>query len=137
MRRAALLGDGWMPYLYSSERYAESVAAIKSHAAEMEKPLESFAWMAYIMVSVDRDPQVARQRAATFLGTTYSQDVSDFIGRIAVTATLTQTVDLLREFVRAGARHLVLLPCRDSQALGSDSLPSWLPELVQRVRASV
>ena len=32
MRRAARLGDGWMPYLYSARRYRESVARIREHA---------------------------------------------------------------------------------------------------------
>ena len=34
MRRAATLGDGWLPYLYSPRRYAESVSTIRDVARE-------------------------------------------------------------------------------------------------------
>lgn len=59
IRRAATLGDGWMPYLYTAERYAESVAAIRDVARGEGRSLDSFLWMAYVMVSVDTDPEVA------------------------------------------------------------------------------
>ena len=34
MRRAVELGDGWMPYLYSARRYADSVETIRRLADE-------------------------------------------------------------------------------------------------------
>src|ERR1019366_5654566 len=44
MRRAATLGDGWFPYMYSPRRYAESVTLIKSLAEETGRDLAGFAW---------------------------------------------------------------------------------------------
>jgi alkanesulfonate monooxygenase SsuD/methylene tetrahydromethanopterin reductase-like flavin-dependent oxidoreductase (luciferase family) len=134
MRRAVALGDGWMPYLYSPERYARSVATIRDLAAPMGRSLDSFHWMAYLMVAVDGDTRKAQERAATFLGTTYSQDFSDFIDRVAVAGTLDRVIERLAAFVDAGARHLVLLPCRDPMERGAESLPPWLPDLVQSLR---
>ena len=133
MRRAAMLGDGWMPYLYSAERYARSVDAIKEIAAESGRNLDSFRWMAYVMVAVDDDAGAAQQAAATFLGGTYNQDFTEFIDRVAVTGTLDRVVDGLAAFARAGAQHVVLLPCsrRDPQA----RVP-WLSDLVGGLRAA-
>jgi alkanesulfonate monooxygenase SsuD/methylene tetrahydromethanopterin reductase-like flavin-dependent oxidoreductase (luciferase family) len=136
MRRAATLGDGWMPYLYSAERYERSAAAIRELAAEFGRSLDAFLWMAYVMVSVDSNRDAARERAARFLGTTYSQDFEQFIDRVAVTGTLEEVVDGLTAFVRAGARHLVLLPCQDPAHMGSVESASWLPELLAGVRAA-
>jgi alkanesulfonate monooxygenase SsuD/methylene tetrahydromethanopterin reductase-like flavin-dependent oxidoreductase (luciferase family) len=137
MRRAVELGDGWMPYLYSPERYARSVATIRELADATGRSLESFHWMAYVMVSVDDDRQKAQELAATFLGLTYSQDFTDFIDRVSVAGPLERVVERLSAFVHAGARHLVLLPCRKPNGRRGDSLPQWLPDLMEGLRASV
>jgi alkanesulfonate monooxygenase SsuD/methylene tetrahydromethanopterin reductase-like flavin-dependent oxidoreductase (luciferase family) len=132
MRRAAHQGDGWMPYLYSAQRYAHSVATIKEMAARDGRTLDAFRWMAYVMVAVDDDPPTARRVAAEFLGGTYDQDFTAFVDRVAVTGNLDQVVEGLTAFVQAGAQHLVLLPCSTSR---SPAPVSWLPEVVAALRA--
>lgn len=134
MRRAASLGDGWMPYLYSPERYARSVATIQELAAGEGRSLDGFLWMAYVMVAVDADGEKARRGAARFLGATYAQDFTEFVDRVAVAGTLDAVVDRLLAFVRAGARHLVILPSHEQQARAA--VPAWLPELLAGVRGS-
>ena len=136
MRRAARSGDGWMPYLYSPERYERSVAAIRELAAQDGRSLDGFHWMAYVMVSVDASRQKARERAAEFLGSTYSQDFSDFVDRVAVAGPLDTVIERLLMFVRAGARHLVLLPCHLPEPGDSLRLEPWLPELLAAVRGA-
>jgi probable F420-dependent oxidoreductase len=111
MRRAALLGDGWMPYLYSADRYATSVARIKDLAVDAGRDLAGFRWNAYVMVAVDGDPGVARRAVATFLGRTYNQDFDTTLDHVAVAGTAAEVGDKLQRFVDAGAHHLVLLPC--------------------------
>jgi alkanesulfonate monooxygenase SsuD/methylene tetrahydromethanopterin reductase-like flavin-dependent oxidoreductase (luciferase family) len=132
MRRAARLGDGWMPYLYSAERYAESVRTINSMADDLGRNMDRFRWMAYLMVAVDDRPATARREAAAFLGGTYGQDFTDFVDRVAVTGDLDQATEGINAFVDAGARHLVLLPCSVTRA---SSLVPWLPELLTKLRA--
>ncbi len=77
-----------MPYLYSPERYVRSVATIRELAADHDRSLDGFLWMAYVMVSVDVNRERARERAARFLGTTYSQDFTEFIDRVSVAGPL-------------------------------------------------
>ena len=74
MRRAARAGDGWMPYLYSPERYAESVATIRTEAERLGRDLSGFEWFAYVFVSLDDDPARARRAALDFFGGTYRDD---------------------------------------------------------------
>jgi len=132
MRRAAHRGDGWMPYLYSPERYARSVATITEMAAERDRALDDFRWMVYAMVAVDDDPGAARRVALDFLGATYGQDFTGFVERVTVTGNLDQVVDRLGAYVHAGAQQFVLLPCSASR---SDVLAPWLPALVTGLRA--
>jgi alkanesulfonate monooxygenase SsuD/methylene tetrahydromethanopterin reductase-like flavin-dependent oxidoreductase (luciferase family) len=131
MRRAARSGDGWMPYLYSAERYARSVAKIREIAAQTGRNLDTFRWMTYVMVAVDDQPPKAQRTAAEFLGGTYQRDFSQFVQRVAVTGNLDQVVDGLRVFVQAGAQHIVLLPCSVSH---SPAMVPWLPDLVSELK---
>jgi alkanesulfonate monooxygenase SsuD/methylene tetrahydromethanopterin reductase-like flavin-dependent oxidoreductase (luciferase family) len=124
MRRAALLGDGWMPYLYSARRYAESVARVRKFAADAGRDLANFVWGAYVFVSVDDDPAVARRRAAEFLGGTYRQDFDAMLDRVAVHGTVEQVTEKLQAFVDAGARQFVIA------GGGPDSAHRLLTEVV-------
>jgi len=111
MRRAARLGDGWMPYLYSPRRYAESVAVIRETAAADGRDLTDFEWFAFVFVNVDDDGDRAREDAARFLGGTYTKgDFAAMIDRVAAAGTVDQVTATLQAFVDAGARHLVFTP---------------------------
>jgi alkanesulfonate monooxygenase SsuD/methylene tetrahydromethanopterin reductase-like flavin-dependent oxidoreductase (luciferase family) len=130
MRRAALLGDGWMPYLYSADRYARSVARIEELAGDAGRELTGFRWLAYLMVGVDRDPTVARRSVARFLGDTYRQDFDAFLDRVAVAGDRDEVGERLQAFVDAGARHLVCLPCgADPMAMAQQLLEEVAPRL--------
>src|SRR5205085_12525772 len=74
MRRAALLGDGWMPYLYSPRRYAESVARIREEAAAAGRDLTGFGWTLFSFLSIRTDGDEARREAAQMMGGPYRQD---------------------------------------------------------------
>ena len=110
IHRAALLGDGWMPYLYSPTRYASSVRRVTDIAGENGRSLDGFGWYAYVMVAVDPDAAAARRGAAAFLAATYRQDVSAMIDRITVVGSIDDVGERIAEFVEAGARHLIVCP---------------------------
>lgn len=111
------------------------MATIRELAEKSGRSLDAFAWMAYVMVSVAMDGAEARARAADFLGATYSQDFNPLVDRVAVAGTLERVVEGLVDFVRAGARHLVLLPCHDRAQKGALEGVPWLPELLAGVRS--
>jgi probable F420-dependent oxidoreductase len=129
MRRAVALGDGWMPYLYSAQRYAASVATIRHMAAEAGRDLSHFEWFAYLFVAVDDNADLARDQAARFLGGTYRQDFAAMVSRVAVAGTAREVTAQLSAFVEAGARHLIIAPASRDQRwamvrrLADDILP--------------
>jgi probable F420-dependent oxidoreductase len=131
MRRAALLGDGWMPYLYSPRRYASSVATVRDAAAEAGRALDGFEWLAFEFVNVDADAARARAGAAEFLGGTYRQDFDEFLDRVAATGTPAQVAERLGEYVDAGARHLVLAIASrtDTRTIAETIAAEVLPQL--------
>ncbi|WP_344261134.1 LLM class flavin-dependent oxidoreductase [Actinomadura napierensis] len=134
MRRAALIGDGWMPYLYSPDRYAASVRTIRAFAAEAGRELGDFEWYAFVFVNVGKDGAAARRAAARALGGAYDRDLSAMIDRVAAAGTPAEVTRRLRDFVSAGVRHLVLMPAADPE--GADSIVrSLLEDVLPAVRA--
>jgi probable F420-dependent oxidoreductase len=135
MQRAAELGDGWMPYLYSARRYAESVTTIRRLADEAGRELGNFEWLAFVFVNVHDDAEKAKEEAAEFLGGTYRQDFRSMLARIAVAGSSDEVVAGLAEFVQAGATHLVFTPATRTR---SETVALRIvDEIVPRVRERV
>jgi alkanesulfonate monooxygenase SsuD/methylene tetrahydromethanopterin reductase-like flavin-dependent oxidoreductase (luciferase family) len=110
MRRAATMGDGWFPYMYSPRRYAESVKTIHMVAEEAGRDLTRFHWCVWVFLNIGPDGDVARDEAARTIGGAYGQDVRAMVDRIAAAGTATEVTAKLEAFYEAGARHFVFLP---------------------------
>jgi probable F420-dependent oxidoreductase len=130
MRRAARLGDGWMPYLYSPRAYERSVEEIRHEAEVVGRALDGFRWIAYVAVAVDDDRQAARRAAATFLGGVYSQDFDPIVDRVTAAGAPDDVVRRLQELLDAGAEELIILPCgADPTAVAERVLTEIVPRL--------
>ena len=119
MRRAAMLGDGWFPYLYSPRRYADSVATIRQTATDAGQDLVGFHWCVWVFLNINTDGDTAREEAARTMGGTYNQDFRAMIDSVAAAGTAAEVTTKLREFYDAGARHFVFLPA----TAGADPQP--------------
>jgi probable F420-dependent oxidoreductase len=136
MRRAARLGDGWMPYLYSPRRYASSVERVRAVAAEEGRDLDGFGWYAFVFVNVDPDGDRARERAAQTMGGNYNQDFRPLVDNVAAAGTPSEVRSKLQDFVDAGARHFIFVPAAgegDPDAIVGRLLEEVVPAL--RIRS--
>lgn len=133
MRRAALLGDGWMPYLYSARRYAASVATVRQYAADAGRELTDFGWYAFVFVNVDPDGGRAREGAARTMGGNYNQDFRQMVDNVAAAGTSAEVTAKLQAFVDAGARHFIFMPAAgdggDPDAIVQRLIDEVVPEL--------
>jgi probable F420-dependent oxidoreductase len=109
MRRAAKIGDGWLPYLYSARRYAASVGTIREAAAEAGRDLSGFGWFVWLFTNVQADGQAAREQCAAFMGGNYNQDFQQMVDNVAVAGTTAEVTEKLEAFVDAGARHFIFM----------------------------
>ena len=133
----ALLGDGWMPYLYSARRYAASVETIRAAAGEVGRDLSGFGWYVWVFVNVDADGDRAREGAAQTMGGSYRQDFTQMVDNVAAAGTPSEVQQKLESFVDAGARHFIFMP-----AVGRDGDPdriirTLVDDVVPAVRESV
>ncbi len=117
MRRAARLGDGWMPYLVSPGAYARSVRAVEDEARAVGRDLDGFEWMLYVYCSVRNDGDRARDDVAGFLGGAYGDMPREKLDRIAPAGTPEEVAARLQAYVDAGARHLVVSPAAADDTL--------------------
>jgi alkanesulfonate monooxygenase SsuD/methylene tetrahydromethanopterin reductase-like flavin-dependent oxidoreductase (luciferase family) len=110
MRRAARLGDGWMPYLISPDAYSRSVATIRKGAKAAGRDLAGFEWMMYFYTSIRRDGDRARTDVATFLGRGYGDKPQAMLDRIAPAGTPDEVAARLQQYVDAGVRYFIISP---------------------------
>jgi probable F420-dependent oxidoreductase len=114
MRRAAILGDGWFPYLYSPRRYAASVETVRTAATEHGRSLDGFGWYVFMFVTIDADSDTAKEQAARSMGGTYNQDFRPMVDSVAAAGTASEVLAKLTAFHDAGARHFVFSPATAS-----------------------
>ncbi|MCR2764375.1 LLM class flavin-dependent oxidoreductase [Microbacterium sp. zg.B48] len=110
MRRAALLGNGWMPYMYSARRYAESVADIRMRASRAARDLATFSWYAWVFVNVAADAEVARQEMAAYLSRAGFEQTAESVEYRTAAGSAEEVAEKLQAYVNAGAEHLILAP---------------------------
>ena len=115
MRRAALYGDGWIPYMYTPEMLHESIEKIQRFGKEAGRDLSNFRPGLFIFASVYPDRDEAREQAARALGKNYAQDFSKIAGRYTLYGNPDDCRKRLKEYVDAGARTvLVSWACRQN-----------------------
>lgn len=108
MRRAAIYGDGWLPYMYTPEMLRESLEKIRQFGKEAGRDLSNFRPGLFIFASVYKDRDFAIQQAAKALGGTYAQDFSQIAARYTLSGGVEDCRKRLQEYVDAGARSVML-----------------------------
>jgi probable F420-dependent oxidoreductase len=131
MRRAGRLGDGWMPYLYSPERYAKSVVEVRMAAEQAGRDLAEFSWMAFVCTNLCEDGAEARRDATAFFGASFGQDVGPFLDRVAAVGSPEQVAGRIDEFIDAGAHHIIVAPSTDRDPLAMARL--FATEVIPRL----
>jgi len=132
MRRAARLGDGWMPYLVSAGAYGRSVQAIRAEAERAGRDLAGFEWLLFLYCSIRRDGDQAREDVARFLGRAYGDKPAAQLARIAPAGTPEEVAALVQAYVDAGARHIVIAPAAPADTLEVVTLAA--EEVLPRLR---
>ncbi|MEX5631786.1 LLM class flavin-dependent oxidoreductase [Parafrankia sp. FMc2] len=117
MRRAARLGDGWLPYLVSPDAYARSLRTVRAEAAAAGRDLDGFEWMLYLYCSVRADGDRARADVRNFLGRAYGDKPDAMLDRIAPAGTPAEVAARIQHYVDAGARHIVISPAAHQDTL--------------------
>ena len=107
MRRAARFGNGWLPYMYTPEKLAQSIETIDAHASEAGRE-DSVKPGLFMFFAVHEDGERGSQMAAERLSAQYNQDFSALVGKYALAGSPDGCIARLREYIDAGARTVIL-----------------------------
>jgi probable F420-dependent oxidoreductase len=103
MRRAAKYADGWLPYMYTPEQLADSIAKIRAYGEDLGRDMSDFTFGLYIFTAIHEDNELAIKYAADRLSTQYAQDFSKLVYKFALAGDPDRYQARLREYVDAGA----------------------------------
>lgn len=136
MKRAARLGDGYMPYLFSPERYREGLEKVSAFAQEVRRDAATIEAGIYQFICVADTYEEAHERANQDLSVRYNQPFDRLVDRYCVLGSPDQCAERLGQYVEAGVRHFIFVPIVSSRGLAAD-LETYAHEVVPRVRAAL
>ena len=111
MRRAARLGDGWHPYMYTPERCRESFFKVKDYAEEAGRTLpQDYVFAVFIYTALYDDLAEARQKAVAEMSYRYDQDFDPLVDKYAAFGPPERVAERLAEFIDAGVNYFILAP---------------------------
>jgi probable F420-dependent oxidoreductase len=110
MKRAATLGDGWYPYLFTVRRLKESNETVRSHAVAAGRDIGDFRFGVAQPASVSEDRGQALAVAAKNLGkyATAQRSAEDVARALCLTGTVQDCIKGIQDRIDAGVRHVML-----------------------------
>ncbi|MGI9411784.1 MAG: LLM class flavin-dependent oxidoreductase [Hyphomicrobiaceae bacterium] len=115
-RRAGRYGDGWLPYMFTPEQFAESLAKVKRFAEEAGRNPDNIEAGLLLWSNVQEDGARAHQAATDYLSRNYAQDFTKLVPRYALAGDPDTCRARVQEFIDAGASLVILAPASDGGA---------------------
>ena len=111
LRRAGRLGDGWLAYMVSADRFARDFAEVRAVAAAAGRDADALASAIVLPAHVGPDGDAAREQARAHLSVRYAMPFeAHHVARYTIAGNPEECRARLREYVAAGVRHFVLNP---------------------------
>ncbi|RMF83812.1 MAG: LLM class flavin-dependent oxidoreductase [Nitrospinota bacterium] len=111
LRRAARVGEGWVSYVVTPERFAQSLEKIEAFAAAAGRELPAdFVPAHLVFLTIDQSREAAHRTAATLLSRRYNQPFDRLVDKYVVFGTPGQCLERLEAFAEGGIRYFILNP---------------------------
>src|SRR5271169_420465 len=106
LKRAARLGDGWMPYVVTPKRVADGLEFIAREAESVGRKFEHFGTALHLFATVGASYEAALDVAATHLSKRYAMDFREPAKRYAAVGKPADVAARIDEFIKAGIRDV-------------------------------
>ena len=113
IRRAGRYADVWMPYMYTPEQVARSLAEVRAAAEQAGRDPSSVRGSVFCWGAVHEDAATARQDAVDTVSAVYQQDFAPLADRYLLHGDPDRVVARAREYADAGAGTLVFSPAAE------------------------
>ena len=134
MRRAGRRGDGYLPYLFSPERFTSGMAEVRRIAEEAGRDPDAITPALYQFICLADSYEEAKRMSAEDLSRRYNQPFEKIVDRYVVMGTPDDCARRLSDFAEAGVREFLLVPI--VQGIG-DFMPqveAYASEILPRFR---
>ncbi len=110
MRRAGRLADGYLPYLFSPQRFRDGLAQVRRHAEEAGRDADAITPGIYQFICLADTYEEATRIAAADLSRRYNQPFEKIVDRYVVRGNADDCARRLADFAEAGVQHFILVP---------------------------
>ena len=110
IRRAAIAGDGWYPYLFTVNRIRRTNESVREMAEQSGRDLSNFHWGLNQPTAISNDPDQALATAAAHVGQRYvtpDRSAEDIAKALCITGNAEDCIGAIRERIDAGVRDFV------------------------------
>ena len=110
IRRAAIAGDGWYPYLFTVNRIRRTNESVRELAEQSGRDLSNFHWGLNQPTAISNDPDQALATAAAHVGQRYvtpDRSAEDIAKALCITGNAEDCIGAIRERIDAGVRDFV------------------------------
>ncbi len=111
MRRAAVMGDGWYPYLFTVRRIKASNEMVRQFAAEAGRDLSGFRWGLNQPTAISSDASEALALAVSNIGERYvtpERSAEDLAQALCIAGTPEDCIKAVEDRIAAGVEHINL-----------------------------
>ncbi len=111
MRRAAVMGDGWYPYLFTVRRIKASNEMVRQFAAEAGRDLSGFHWGLNQPTAISVDAAGAMALAVSNVGERYvtpERSAEDIAQALCIAGTPEDCIKAVDDRIAAGVEHINL-----------------------------
>ena len=110
LARAGRQGDGWVSYVVTAERYAQSLDKIRTAAEAAGRTLDRFTAAHLTFITVGANGDRARRMWIERLSRRYAQDFTPLADKYGVIGTPAQCIEQIERFRTAGCSYFLLNP---------------------------
>ena len=110
VRRAAIDGDGWYPYLFTVNRIRRSNQNVRAMAEQSGRDLSNYNWGLNQPTAIDVDPDQALATAVSHIGQRYvtpERSAEDIARALCITGNAEDCVGAIQERIDAGVREFI------------------------------
>jgi alkanesulfonate monooxygenase SsuD/methylene tetrahydromethanopterin reductase-like flavin-dependent oxidoreductase (luciferase family) len=105
IERAVRIGDWWMPYFYSLDKFKRDRTQLAERAAQLGRPCPKAALHAFLMLSANKQAAIAD--ASRILSQVYNQKLDHTtIERLCIVGNAADCIEQIQKFLDAGAETL-------------------------------
>jgi alkanesulfonate monooxygenase SsuD/methylene tetrahydromethanopterin reductase-like flavin-dependent oxidoreductase (luciferase family) len=127
LRRAATLGNGWMPLYLTPVEYRSAVERLEKEVDRAGRAAGSVTPAIVLFVSINDDPVVGRRKGTGWMSSFYGIPPRAFENHL-VGGTAREVATTVADYMRAGAEHVAVYVTDDRPLEQFERLMTALPE---------